>query len=92
MQTARLGAVEPLSRAIILASQADKSAPGSEPLRPARAMPEVAWMSDLVDTFKPSENILKLCLQGPSVIYNVYLCILLARAILQACFVIGTSE
>ena len=34
-------AVEPLSQAIILASQADKSAPGSELLRPARAMPQV---------------------------------------------------
>ena len=33
MQTAQLGAVEPLSQAVILASQADKLAPGSEPLR-----------------------------------------------------------
>ena len=91
MQTARLGAIELLSRAVILASQADKSVPGSELLRPAQAMPQVAWMSDLLDTFEPSENILKLCLQGPSVIWNVKFCILLARAILQACFIIGTS-
>ena len=41
MSTARLGAVEPLRRAVILASQADKSAPSSEPLRPARAVPQV---------------------------------------------------
>ena len=52
MQTARLGAIEPLSWAVILASQADKSAPGSEPLRP-----QVVYMSDLLDSFKPSENI-----------------------------------
>ena len=92
MKTAWLGAVEPLSWAIILASQADKSAPGSEPLRPARAMPQVVYMSDLLDSFKPSENIIKYCLQGPSAILNVYFCILLARAILQACFVIGTRR
>ena len=57
MQTARLGAIEPLSWAVILASQADKSAPGSEPLRPAWVMPQVVYMSDLLDSFKPSENI-----------------------------------
>ena len=92
MQTARLGAVEPLSRAIILASQADKSAPGSKPLRPARAMPQVVYMSDLLYSFKPSENIIKHCLQGPSAILNIYICILLARAILQACFIIDTRR
>ena len=92
MQTAQLGAVELLSRAIILASQADKSAPGSELLRLARAMPQVVYMSDLLDRFKPSENIIKHCLQGPSAILNVYFCILLARAILQECFVIGTRR
>ena len=42
MSTAWLRAVEPLSQAVILASQADKSAPSSEPLRPARAMPKGA--------------------------------------------------
>ena len=41
MQMAQLRAVELLSQAIILASQADKSAPSSEPLRPAQAMPQV---------------------------------------------------
>ena len=91
MQAAQLRAVEPLSWAIIWASQADKSAPGSEPLRPAWAMPQVVEMSNLLDSFKPSENIIKHCLQDPSAILNVYFCILLARAILQACFVIGTS-
>ena len=59
MQTARLGAIELLSLAIILASQADKSAPGSAPLRPAWAMPQVVYMLDLLDSFKPSENITK---------------------------------
>jgi hypothetical protein len=39
---AQLGADEPVSRAIILASQADKSATSSEPLRAARAMHQVA--------------------------------------------------
>ena len=92
MQMAQLGAIEPLSWAVILASQADKSAPGSELLRPAWAMPQVLWMSDLLDSFKPSENNIKHCLQGPSAILNVYFCILLARAILQACFVIGTRR
>ena len=92
MQMARLGAVEPLSRAVILASQADKSAPSSEPLRPARAMPQVVYMSDLLDSLKPSENITKYCLQGPRAILNVYFCILLAGAILQAFFVIGTRR
>ena len=89
---AQLRAVEPLSRAIILASQADKLAPSSEPLRLARAMPQVVYMSDLLDSFKPSENITKYCLQGPGAILNVYFCILLARAILQAFFVIGTRR
>jgi hypothetical protein len=42
LQTARLGADELVSRAIILASQADKSATSSEPLRATRAMPQVA--------------------------------------------------
>ena len=41
MSRAQLRAVEPLSRAVILASKADKLAPGSEPLRLARAMPQV---------------------------------------------------
>ena len=59
MQTARLRAIEPPSRAVILASQADKSAPSSEPLRPAWAMPQVVYMLDLLDSFKPSENITK---------------------------------
>ena len=89
---ARLRAVEPLSRAIILASQADKLASSSEPLRPAQAMPQVLSMSDLLDSFKPSENITKCYLQGPGAILNVYFCILLARAILQAFFVIGTRR
>ena len=53
MQTAQLGAIEPLSQTIILASQADKSAPGSELLRLARAMPQVVYMSNLLDSFKP---------------------------------------
>ena len=92
MSMAQLRAVEPLSQAVILASQADKLAPSSEPLRLARAMPQVVQMSDLLDTFKPSENIIIHCLQGPSAILNVYFCILLARAILQACFVIGKSR
>ena len=55
-------------------------------------MPQVVYMSDLLDSFKPSENITKYCLQGPGAILNVYFCILLARAILQAFFVIGTSR
>ena len=84
MQTAQLGAIEPLSWAVILASQADKLAPGSELLRPAQAMPQVVQMSDLLNSFKPSENIMKHCLQGPSVILNVYFCILLARAIVSS--------
>ena len=41
-------------------------------------------MSDLLNSIKPSENIIKHCLRGPSTILNVYFCILLARAILQA--------
>ena len=61
MQMAQLGAIEPLSWAVILASQADESAPGSELLRPAQAMPQVVQMSDLLDTFKPSENIIIHC-------------------------------
>ena len=69
MQTARLAAVEPLSRVIILASQADKLAPGSEPLRPARAMPQIVY---LPDTLKPS---VKHSYQGPTAICNVYFCI-----------------
>ena len=92
MQMAQLGAVKLLGRAVILASQADKLAPSSELLRPAQAMPQVVYMSDLLDCFKPSENIIKYCLQGPSAILNAYFCILLARAILQACFVIGTRR
>ena len=82
MSTARLGAIKPLSRAIILAGQADKLAPGSEPLRPAQGMPQVVWMSDLLDSFKACENIIKHCLPGPSAILIVYFCKLLARAIL----------
>ena len=31
--------------------QADKLAPSSEPLRPVQAMPQVVWMSDLLDSF-----------------------------------------
>ena len=76
MQTARLQAVGLLSQAIILASQADKLAPSSELLRPARAMPQAVWMSDLLYIFKPYENIIKHCLQGPNAILNVYFCIL----------------
>ena len=38
MQAAQLKAVEPLSWAIIWASQTDKSAPSSELLEPASAM------------------------------------------------------
>ena len=44
MQMAQLRAVKPLSQAIILASQADKSAPSSEPLRPAWAMAQVVYV------------------------------------------------
>ena len=36
-------------------------------------------MSDLLDSVKPSENIIKHCLQGASAILNVYFCILLAQ-------------
>ena len=61
-------------------------------LRLAQAMPQIVWMSDLLDTLKPSENILKHSYQGPTAIWNVYFCILLARAILQACFIIGTRR
>ena len=92
MQTAQLGAIQLLSQAVILASQADKLAPGSEMLRPAQAMPQVVQMSDLLDSFKPSENIMKHCLQGPSVILDVYFCILLSRAILQEYFIKDTRR
>jgi hypothetical protein len=44
LQTARLGADEPVSRAIILASQADKSATSSEPLEPCLKWPKTqSW-------------------------------------------------
>ena len=52
-------------------------------------MPQVVYMSDLLDSFKPSENITEYCLQGPGAILNVYFYMLLARAILQALFVVG---
>ena len=42
------------------------------PLRPAQAMPQVVYISDLLDSLKPSENITKYCLQGPGAILNVY--------------------
>ena len=86
MQTAQLGAIESLFE------PANKLAPDSKLLRLAQAMPQVLEMSDLLDSFKTSENVIKHCLQGPSSILNVYFCILLARAILQACFVIGTRR
>ena len=52
-------------QAVILASQADKLSPSSEPLRPDQAMPQVVYILDLLDSFKPSENIIIHCLQGP---------------------------
>jgi hypothetical protein len=44
LQMAQLGADEPVSRAIILASQADKSATSSEPLEPCLKWPKTqSW-------------------------------------------------
>ena len=41
MQTTQLRAIKPSSQAIILARKADKLALSSEPLRPARAIPQI---------------------------------------------------
>ena len=80
-----------VSRAIILTSQADKSAPSSEPLTSSSHASSCLNIRS-ARYLKPSEKVIKHCLQGHSPILNVYSCILLARAILQACFIIGTRR